>query len=114
MCRCLDVLIEATGDHGACDVAAAGGPRKSRQQPDSRTTTGRTLRSRADRTLALDPLDSGGQVSADARLVLPPPRALARAFVLQPWLAVAHDAVVPGRGSVADLRAAATDEVVRR
>ena len=67
-----------------------------------------------DRTLDLDLIDYGGQVSADARLVLPHPRAHERAFVLQPWLDVEPDAVLPGRGSVADLRAAATDEVVRR
>ena len=34
--------------------------------------------------------------------------------MLQPWLDVDPDAVLPGRGPVADLRAAATDEVVRR
>ena len=67
-----------------------------------------------DRTLDLDLIDYGGQVSADARLVLPHPRAHERAFVLQPWLDVDPDAVLPGRGPVADLRRAATDEVVRR
>ncbi len=67
-----------------------------------------------DRTLDLDLIDYGGQVSADARLVLPHPRAHERAFVLQPWLDVDPHAVLPGRGSVADLRLAATDEVVRR
>ena len=67
-----------------------------------------------DRTLDLDLIDFGGQVSADARLELPHPRAWQRAFVLQPWLDVDPDAVVPGRGAVADLRAAAPDEVVRR
>jgi len=67
-----------------------------------------------DRALDLDLIDYGGQVSADARLVLPHPRAHERAFVLQPWLDVDPHAVLPGRGSVAELRAAATDEVVRR
>ncbi len=67
-----------------------------------------------DRTLDLDLIDFGGQLSADARLELPHPRAWQRAFVLQPWLDVDPDAVVPGRGAVADLRVAAPDEVVRR
>jgi 2-amino-4-hydroxy-6-hydroxymethyldihydropteridine diphosphokinase len=67
-----------------------------------------------DRTLDLDLIDYGGQVSADARLVLPHARAHERAFVLQPWLDVDPEAVLPGRGAVADLRRAATDEVVRR
>ncbi|MEV1131690.1 2-amino-4-hydroxy-6-hydroxymethyldihydropteridine diphosphokinase [Agromyces sp. NPDC049794] len=67
-----------------------------------------------DRTLDLDLIDFGGRRQFDARLELPHPRAWERAFVLQPWLDVEPDAVLPGRGSVADLRRAATDEVVRR
>jgi 2-amino-4-hydroxy-6-hydroxymethyldihydropteridine diphosphokinase len=67
-----------------------------------------------DRTLDLDLIDFGGIVSADERLELPHPRAWQRAFVLQPWLDVDPDAVLPGRGPVAELRRAAHDEVVRR
>ena len=67
-----------------------------------------------DRTLDLDLIDFGGRESADERLVLPHPRAWKRAFVLQPWLDIDPDAVVAGRGTVAELRAAASDEVVRR
>jgi 2-amino-4-hydroxy-6-hydroxymethyldihydropteridine diphosphokinase len=67
-----------------------------------------------DRTLDLDLIDFGGRSSADGRLELPHPRAWQRAFVLQPWLDVDPDAVLPGRGSVAELRRAAHDEVVRR
>jgi 2-amino-4-hydroxy-6-hydroxymethyldihydropteridine diphosphokinase len=67
-----------------------------------------------DRTLDLDLIDLGGQVLADDRLVLPHPRAWERAFVLQPWLDVEPDAELPGRGPIAALRAAASDEVVRR
>ena len=67
-----------------------------------------------DRTLDLDLIDFGGAVSSDERLELPHPRAWQRAFVLQPWLDVDADAVIPGRGPVAELRAAAHDEVVRR
>ena len=76
---------------------------------------GRTRETRwGDRTLDLDLIDVDGQALADERLVLPHPRAWERAFVLQPWLAVEPDAEITGRGRVADLRAAATDEVVRR
>jgi 2-amino-4-hydroxy-6-hydroxymethyldihydropteridine diphosphokinase len=67
-----------------------------------------------DRTLDLDLIDVGGAELADERLVLPHPRAAERAFVLQPWLDVDPDAVLPGRGPIAALRAAAADEVVRR
>jgi len=67
-----------------------------------------------DRTLDLDLIDFGGRELADERLVLPHPRAWQRAFVLQPWLDIDPDAVLAGRGSVAELRAAASDGVVRR
>ena len=67
-----------------------------------------------DRTLDLDLIDYGGLISADARLVLPHPRAHERAFVLQPWLDVDPEAELTGRGPIAALRAAAADEVVRR
>lgn len=76
---------------------------------------GRTRATRwGDRTLDLDLVDVDGRALADDRLVLPHPRAWERAFVLQPWLDVEPDAEIAGRGRVADLRAAATDEVVRR
>lgn len=67
-----------------------------------------------DRTLDLDLIDFGGTAFADERLELPHPRAWQRAFVLQPWLDVEPDAVLPGRGPVAELRRDAHDEVVRR
>jgi 2-amino-4-hydroxy-6-hydroxymethyldihydropteridine diphosphokinase len=67
-----------------------------------------------DRTLDLDLIDVDGRVLDDARLELPHPRAWQRAFVLQPWLDVDPDAVLTGRGPVAELRRAAHDEVVRR
>ncbi|MCD1570538.1 2-amino-4-hydroxy-6-hydroxymethyldihydropteridine diphosphokinase [Agromyces mediolanus] len=67
-----------------------------------------------DRTLDLDLIDHGGARFTDARLELPHPRAWQRAFVLQPWLDVDPDAVVAGRGTVAELRVAADDEVRRR
>ena len=45
--------------------------------------------------------------SRPTRLTLPHPRAHERDFVLRPWLEVDPDAVLPGRGRVADLLAAA-------
>ena len=76
---------------------------------------GRTRDERwGDRTLDLDLIDVEGVQLADERLELPHPRAWQRAFVLQPWLDVDPDAEIAGRGRVSDLRAAATDEVVRR
>lgn len=67
-----------------------------------------------DRTLDLDLIDLSGLVLADERLELPHPRAWQRAFVLQPWLDVEPDAVLVGRGPIAELRRTAHDEVVRR
>ena len=67
-----------------------------------------------DRTLDLDLIDFGGREFADEQLEVPHPRAWQRAFVLQPWLDVEPDAVLPGRGPVAELRRDAHDEVVRR
>lgn len=59
-----------------------------------------------DRTLDLD-LIAYGDVSLDSpSLTLPHPRAAERDFVLGPWLSVDPDAVLPGRGPVADLLAA--------
>ena len=46
-----------------------------------------------------------GDVSAAPALTLPHPRAHERAFVLAPWHDVDPEAVLPGRGRVADLLA---------
>lgn len=59
-----------------------------------------------DRTLDLDIVDYAGLQSSNEDLTLPHPRAHERAFVLRPWLEVAPEAVLPGRGRVADLLAA--------
>jgi 2-amino-4-hydroxy-6-hydroxymethyldihydropteridine diphosphokinase len=59
------------------------------------------------RTLDVDVIVYGNQASADPELTLPHPRAHERAFVLAPWHDVDPDAVIPGRGRVADLLAAA-------
>src|SRR5690606_32326097 len=58
------------------------------------------------RTLDLDLIAYGDVVSEDEALILPHPRAHERDFVLAPWLQVDPDAVLPGRGRVADLLAA--------
>jgi 2-amino-4-hydroxy-6-hydroxymethyldihydropteridine diphosphokinase len=61
------------------------------------------------RTLDVDIIACGTEVSADPGLTLPHPRAHERAFVLAPWLDVAPGAELPGQGSVASLLAAAPD-----
>lgn len=67
---------------------------------------GRERRERwGDRTLDLDLIAYGDVRSDDPRLLLPHPRAAERLFVLQPWLDVDPDAVLPGRGRVAELAA---------
>lgn len=58
-----------------------------------------------DRTLDLDIVEYGGMRLATDDLTLPHPRAHERTFVLRPWLEVDPDAVLTGRGRVADLLA---------
>ena len=57
------------------------------------------------RTLDLDLIIYGDEVSDDPELTLPHPRAHERAFVLAPWLAADPQAWLPGHGRVADLLA---------
>ena len=57
------------------------------------------------RTLDLDLIVYGDEVSEDPQLTLPHPRAHERAFVLAPWLAADSGAVLPGHGPVAGLLA---------
>ncbi len=66
------------------------------------------------RTLDVDIIAYGSEVSADPELTLPHPRAHERAFVLAPWLDVASHAHLPGHGRVAELLAAAASQDVRR
>jgi 2-amino-4-hydroxy-6-hydroxymethyldihydropteridine diphosphokinase len=54
----------------------------------------------APRTLDLDLLLFDDQEIQSASLVVPHPRMHERAFVLEPLLEIAPDAVIPGRGSV--------------
>jgi 2-amino-4-hydroxy-6-hydroxymethyldihydropteridine diphosphokinase len=58
------------------------------------------------RTLDLDLIVYGDEVSDSPVLTLPHPRAHERAFVLAPWHDADPDAVIPGQGRVADLLAA--------
>jgi len=84
------------------------------QQAEAELGRVRTVRW-GPRSLDVDIIACGGEVSADPELTLPHPRAHERAFVLAPWLDVAPDAWLPGWGSVADLLAAAPDRAgVRR
>lgn len=55
------------------------------------------------RTLDVDLLALGDTVLDEGDVVVPHPRAHERAFVLAPWYDVDPEAVVPGRGRVADL-----------
>jgi 2-amino-4-hydroxy-6-hydroxymethyldihydropteridine diphosphokinase len=55
------------------------------------------------RTLDVDIITCGDEISDDPRLTLPHPRAQERAFVLVPWRDVDPDAWLPGYGRVADL-----------
>ncbi len=66
------------------------------------------------RTLDLDLIVYGDEVSDDPALTLPHPRAHERAFVLAPWLAVDRDARIPGQGRVDALLAAVDQAGVRR
>lgn len=65
---------------------------------------GRERRERwGDRTLDLDLITYGDVTSDEQHLLLPHPRAAERLFVLEPWFDLDPEAVIPGRGRVADL-----------
>jgi 2-amino-4-hydroxy-6-hydroxymethyldihydropteridine diphosphokinase len=65
-----------------------------------------------DRTLDLDLIVHGDTVQDTERLTLPHPRTAERSFVLEPWLQVEPEAVLPGGAVVARLLAALEDPVV--
>ena len=66
------------------------------------------------RTLDLDLIVYGDEVSDSSGLTLPHPRARERAFVLAPWHDADPDAELPGQGKVADLlKALGTTGVTR-
>ncbi len=66
------------------------------------------------RTLDVDIIAYGDELSADPVLTLPHPRARERAFVLAPWRDVDPDAELPGHGPVADLLPGLPGQGVRR
>ena len=57
----------------------------------------------ADRTLDIDIVVFGELAVSSERLTIPHPRAAERDFVLEPWLEIEPDAVIPGLGSVREL-----------
>lgn len=65
------------------------------------------------RTLDVDLIVVGTESSDDPELTLPHPRVHERAFVLVPWSQADPDAVVPGRGTVAELLAGLDQSGVR-
>jgi 2-amino-4-hydroxy-6-hydroxymethyldihydropteridine diphosphokinase len=65
------------------------------------------------RTIDVDIVAYEGVVSDDPELTLPHPHAHERAFVLVPWYDIDPQALLPGRGTVADLLAAVDREGVR-
>lgn len=65
---------------------------------------GRVRRERwGDRTLDLDLIAYGDFESHEKHLMVPHPRAAERLFVLEPWLSIDPDAVLPGAGRVDEL-----------
>jgi dihydroneopterin aldolase/2-amino-4-hydroxy-6-hydroxymethyldihydropteridine diphosphokinase len=66
------------------------------------------------RTLDVDIIVYGEEVSGDPVLTLPHPRAQERAFVLAPWHDADPGAILPGRGRVAALLAAVGGGGVQR
>ena len=66
------------------------------------------------RTLDVDLIVVGDEISDDPELILPHPRAHERAFVLAPWRDIEPEAEIPGRGRVADLLGAIGLDGVRR
>jgi 2-amino-4-hydroxy-6-hydroxymethyldihydropteridine diphosphokinase len=66
------------------------------------------------RTIDVDLIIVGDEISDDPELTLPHPHAHERAFVLAPWHDIEPEAEIPGRGRVADLLDAAGLDGVRR
>lgn len=66
-----------------------------------------------DRTLDVDIITYEGVQQTTERLTLPHPLAHMRQFVLQPWVELQPEAVLPGHGSVAELAEYAPGDVWR-
>jgi 2-amino-4-hydroxy-6-hydroxymethyldihydropteridine diphosphokinase len=68
----------------------------------------------APRTLDLDLLLYGDEISGDPQLTLPHPRLHERAFVLAPLVEIAPQLVIPGRGRAADLLLECAEQRIER
>ena len=68
----------------------------------------------APRTLDLDLLLYGDELSDDPQLTLPHPRLHERAFVLAPLAEIAPQLRIPGRGSVGDLLLRCADQQIEK
>jgi len=68
----------------------------------------------APRTLDLDLLLYGDDLSSDPYLTLPHPRLHERAFVLAPMAEIEPRLIIPGRGSVADLLLLCADQQIEK
>ncbi|MHB1432736.1 MAG: 2-amino-4-hydroxy-6-hydroxymethyldihydropteridine diphosphokinase [Streptosporangiaceae bacterium] len=120
---CADPGLRCAAVSGVYQTSPVGGP----EQPDylnavllaSSALAGRDILARCQaaeqalhrvrtvrwgpRTLDVDVIVCGDEVSADPDLTLPHPRAHERGFVLVPWHEVDPDARIPGHGTVASL-----------
>lgn len=68
----------------------------------------------APRTLDLDLLLYGEELSDDSYLTLPHPRLHERAFVLAPLAEIAPELIIPGRGKVCDLLLGCADQQIEK
>ena len=68
----------------------------------------------APRTLDLDLLLYGDELSSDPQLTLPHPRLHERAFVLVPLAEIAPQLSIPGHGSVGDLLLRCADQQIEK
>ncbi len=93
-----------------CDLTAEQAWARA-QEAERRAGRARSVRW-GPRTLDVDVVWGPPPVPPD--LEVPHPRAHERAFVLAPWADLDPDAVLPGRGRVVDLLAAAGRDGVRR
>jgi 2-amino-4-hydroxy-6-hydroxymethyldihydropteridine diphosphokinase len=66
------------------------------------------------RTLDVDIIVCGTEISTDPELTLPHPRAHERSFVLAPWHDLDPAAQIPGRGPIAELLAEISGTGIRR
>lgn len=66
----------------------------------------------APRTLDIDIISYNADLIETKHLIVPHPRAFERSFVLVPWLEIEPEAVLPGRGKIAQLVSQLQETVV--